>query len=118
MEQARGTFIKVDKIVNTGDYTMPVMFAAASAVAGSNIAIVIRLRALRGGAFDALGRPSAFHFAGFQWMLKRQFVTWLWSPSHRTLVDQKLTRQNFSAQALLAHLLLCLSSVLRPSMTY
>lgn len=77
------------------NYLFLLMAVSASAVAALNIALVIRLRELHAEAFAESGRPSAFYFAGIQWMFNSKFFNWLWSAKHEVLADDKLTLEIF-----------------------
>ncbi|MFC0130766.1 hypothetical protein [Ralstonia solanacearum] len=75
------------------DYLLMLMFVAAVFVAILNVTIVLRLRERHADQFEGLGRPSAFYFAGIQWMANFKFFAWIWSRNVRALGDSVLVRR-------------------------
>lgn len=79
--------------MNRYDYIFPIMFVAAFAAVVFNISLVIRLRESHNEIFKELGSPSAFYFAGVQWMFNSKVFTWLWSSAHKLLADNGLSKK-------------------------
>ncbi|MBU9578269.1 hypothetical protein KTE26_07425 [Ralstonia mannitolilytica] len=75
------------------DYLLLLMFLTALLGAILNVAIVFRLREQHAERFEELGRPSAFYFAGVQWMTNFKFFAWVWSRKVKALGDSVLARR-------------------------
>lgn len=75
------------------DYLLMLMFVTAVFVAILNVSIVLRLREHHADQFEGLGRPSAFYFAGVQWMTNFKFFAWVWSRKVKALGDSVLMRR-------------------------